>query len=223
MRASWLARPRTILVPTLAGWAALAVVLAAAGALLARALPGFLAVDAPAGRGVLVVEGWIPRSALRRAAEEARRGTYRAVLVSGGPILDAPAASSDAFVTHAERAAAFLRSLDVGGLEIVAVPAAETRRDRTYESARAVRRWLEARGWRADAVDVYTAGPHARRSRALYRRALGDGAVIGVRSAPPPEYDLARWWRSSAGAKDVLGEAIGWAWMECCFWPGDGG
>ena len=36
-------------------------------------------------------------------------------------------------------------------------------------------------------------------------------------------FDAARWWRSSAAAKSVLGETIGLAWTTCCFWPPEPG
>lgn len=220
MRLSWFARPRTVWLPTLAGWAALGAAAAVGAAAAARTVPGFLAVHEPVGRGILVVEGWISRAALDRAAEVARAGRYRAVVVTGGPILDAP---SDAYQTFAERAGAYLRVIDHGDVEIDVVPTPATTRDRTWASAVGFRRWSEGRGWRLEAVDVFTAGPHARRSRAMYRRALGEGVAVGSQVAAPRDYDLERWWRSSAGAKDVLGEAIGYGWMLCCFSPSDGG
>lgn len=221
MAPSWFARPRTLLVPTLAGWAVLAALLAAAAALLALALPGFLAVDAPVGRGLLVVEGWLPRAALDRAAELARRGGYDAVVVTGGPIRDV--AWGGGFESFAARGAAYLRTRDLGGRPLAAVPAPASARERTWESARALRRWLDARGERVEAADVFTYGPHARRSRALFQRALGDGVAVGAHAVRPEEYELSRWWRRSDGARDVLGEAVGYGWMICCFTPGEGG
>jgi hypothetical protein len=221
MRASWFARPRVVLVPTLTGWAALAAALAMACTLAARALPGFLAVDEPVGRGVLIVEGWLPRAALDHAAQLAREGRYDAVAVTGGPIRDP--AWAGGFPTYAERAGAYLRTRDLGGRALLVVPAPGTARERTWESALALRRFLDASGRRVEAADVFTSGPHARRSRALFRRALGDGTAVGAVASPPEEYLLARWWRRSEGARDVLSETTGYGWMLCCFWPDDGG
>ena len=104
---------------------------------------------------------------------------------------------------------------------MVVVPGPPIERERTYEAARAVRRWLDATGRPADAADVFSYGPHARRSRDLYRQALGRGVAVGCLAAPPQEYDLARWWRRSRGARDVVGEALGFAWALCCFSPRD--
>lgn len=220
MRLDWFLCRRSLAVPTLAGWAALAAAAGAVAVLLALALPRFLAVDEPVGRGTLVVEGWLPRKALELAAETARRGGYESIVVTGGPIRDVPWGGG--FPTYAERAGAYVRSLDVGGREIFVVPAPDTDRDRTFEAARAVRRWLDSSGRRVDAVDVFSYGPHARRSRDLYRLALGSGVAVGCRAAAPVDYELASWWRRSDGARDIIGEAVGYAWMVCCFSPREG-
>lgn len=212
-----LVRTRSVRVPTLAGWAVLALASAAVAAATLRAIPRFLAVDEPVGRGLLVVEGWVPASALRAAAEEARRGRYDAVVVTGGPLLEPE--WSCGYTSSAERAAAFLRTRDLGGRELVVVPAPPVERDRTYESAVALRRWLDRSGRRVDAVDVFTYGPYARRVRLLYRLALGSAVSVGSRAAEPTEYDLDRWWNKSRGARDIIGEAVGYGWSLCCFWP----
>jgi hypothetical protein len=220
MRLARFARRRSVLVPTLAGWAALLCVGAAAAVGTALTVPRWLAVDAPVGRGLLVVEGWLPRRTLDRAAALAREGRYDAVVVTGGPIHDT--AWGGGFPTFAERAGAYLRPQDLGGRELLIVPAPETARERTWESALALRRFLDASGRRVDAADVFTYGPHARRSRDLFRRALGDGVRVGSLAAEPDEYDLSAWWRRSDGARDVLSEAAGYGWMLCCFRPDEG-
>jgi hypothetical protein len=43
---------------------------------------------------------------------------------------------------------------------------------------------------------------------------------IGIIAGTPPEYDPAAWWRTSAGARDVIGEAIGFVWAKLFFRPG---
>jgi hypothetical protein len=220
MRASWFARPRTILVPTLAGWVLLVGIALATAAVAARALPRWLAVNAPVGRGVLVVEGWLPQRALDQAAEAARRGAYDAIVVTGGPIRDQ--AWGGGFATFAERGGAYLRGLDLGGRPLLVVPAPPSHRERTWESALALRRLLDATQRRVDSADVFTYGPHARRSRDLFQRALGDGVRVGSLAVEPDDYDLVAWWRRSEGARDMLSEAVGYGWMLCCFRPGDG-
>jgi hypothetical protein len=220
MRVERFLRRREITLPTATGWAVFFIVLATVTSVIVRGLPPFLALDAPVGHGVLIVEGWMPRSGLSAAAAEFRRGGYDALVAAGGRVPDP--VWEGGFATYAERAAAFLRTEDLGGRELIVVPGPPVERERTYEAALAVRRWLDATGRHVDAADVYSVGPHARRSRDLYQLALGRGVRVGCRAAPPSQYELGRWWRTSAGARDVLSEAIGYAWVLCCFSPKQG-
>lgn len=211
-------RRRSMPVPTSAGIVIAASIAALALFVAARALPSFLAANAPEGRGLLVVEGWLPRDALRSAAERFRRGGYDALVVSGGPQEDPEWGGGHP--TYAERAASELRRLGIAEPLLAVVPAPASAQERTYRSAVSVRQWIAATGRRVTSVDVFSQGPHARRSRELYRIALGDGVRVGSIAAPPSDYDLAHWWRRSAGARDVVGEAVGYAWTWCCFRPG---
>jgi hypothetical protein len=49
--------------------------------------------------------------------------------------------------------------------------------------------------------------------------AFGPAVEIGVIASPASREEARHWWRSSAIAKSVLGEALSLAWTECCFWP----
>ena len=91
--------------------------------------------------------------------------------------------------------------------------------DRTFLSAVVVRDWLRRQGGTTDAVDLFSGGVHARRSRLVFRMAFGPEVDVGVFAAAPRRYALERWWTTSEGAKAVLGEAIGLAWTACCFAP----
>jgi len=214
-------RARTVPVPTAAGALILAVVLSALFALGASALPGFLAANEPRGRGLLVVEGWITRDAVRHAAETFRRGGYAAVVVSGGPVEDP--AWRGGYRTYAERVGAELRRLGIVEPALAVVPAPASAQERTFRSAVSVRQWIESTGREVTDIDVFSQGAHARRSRELYRMALGPGVAVGSVSAPPSEYTLARWWQCSAGVKEVLGESLSYAWTVLWFRPGPRG
>jgi len=67
--------------------------------------------------------------------------------------------------------------------------------------------------------DVYSVGVHTRRSRTIYRLALGGDVEVGALAARPVDYDDERWWASSTGAKKTLNEVVSLAWTACCFWP----
>lgn len=217
MRLPRLLRRRELWLPTTAGWALLVALAAGASWLGLHALYDFLAPNDPVGRGLLVVEGWVDESGLEKAARLWRAGGYTRLVTTGGPVEHY--ASLLPFATYAEQAAAILRSQGIPDHDIAIVPAPASARDRTFASAVALREWISGNGVEAPALDIVSQGPHARRTWRLYRMALGESVAIGIRSVAPDLYPANEWWRSSAGAKDVLTEAIAWAWVTCLFHP----
>ncbi len=222
--ASFLFRRRQVWLPTLWGVVVLLLLSAAGLFVCARLAYGFLAPHQPAttndGRGarMLVVEGWLDEAELNLAVAAFRSGRYERVLTTGGPIETWQGHLP--WRNYAQRAAEHLRSHGLEGVPVVAVAAPASAQDRTFLSAVMVREWARQAGVTLDAVDVFSGGVHARRSWLVYRMALGDAVAVGVLAATPKEYDPARWWRTSAGAKTVISEGLSLAWTKCCFWPG---
>jgi hypothetical protein len=219
-----LMRRRSVPVPTGLGCALAALVLLAAVAAVRTALPSlhaFLAPQAPVGRGLLVVEGWVGRDTIAGAARIFAEGRYEKVLTTGAPIEslwpDMP------YESQAELAAFAMALEGVPADRVFAVPTPASAQDRTFLSAVMVREFLRERGLVPEALDVVSEGTHARRSWRLYRVAFGADVEIGVIATPPRSYEADRWWQTTAGAKSVLTEAIGLAWVTCCFDPGPPG
>ena len=224
MRSPRLLRRRELWVPTLAGWALLALLALLAGILgfgLLRGIHGHLAQNAPTGRGLLVVEGWLPAESVAEAVELYRRGPYRRFVAAGGPIEED--ACPPCFASYAERTASLARGFGLPEQELAIVPAPASAQERTFRSAVSVRQWAEASGTAVDSFDVYSSGPHARRSRWLYQLAFGDAVAVGVIASAPRSYDSAAWWRSSDGARAVLSELAAWLWARSFFDPGTPG
>ncbi len=142
---------------------------------------------------------------------------YESVVVTGGPI----ESWQDLRIwrSYPERAAAYLRTHGLEGVPLATAVAPASAQDRSFLSAVVFREWAREKGLTLDAVDVFSAGVHARRSRLVYQMALGGGVQVGVLAARPKDYDPERWWRTSAGAKAVVGESLSLAWTKCCFWP----
>jgi hypothetical protein len=188
---------------------------AAMATLAAFRLHDFLAVNAPVGARVLVVEGWMGPEELDQAAAAFRSGRYELLLTTGGPT---PWWSdTHERLSHAEVAAQFLIRRGLPAERVIAVPTMRLDHERTYQSAVSVREWAERSGRKLEALDVFSEGTHARRSRLLYREAFGEKVRIGVLSARVPDYDAARWWRTSVGAREVLDQAIGFVWAKLFF------
>ncbi len=200
------------------GWlAAVAVFLLAAGLWVLNVQP-FLAqtrrVDAP----VLVVEGWVHEFAIRAAAVEFQNGHYKKIYTTGGPVVGDGGYSND-FNTSASVGAELLVKAGLPADVVQMVPSHISGRDRTYSSALALREYFRANGLVVTNFNVLTEDVHARRTRGLFQKAFGAGAVVGVISVPDPDYDARRWWRYSEGVREILGESIAWVYAAVFFHP----
>jgi hypothetical protein len=212
-----LLRRRQVWVPTLLGWLVLLGFTVPVALVAVRGAYGFLAVTRPVGAHLLVIEGWMPNEQLDQALAVYRAGSFEHVFTTGGPIteFETPSAPS-----YAERARNYLVAQGLPGDRVVAVPAPASAQDRSFLNAVTLRDFLAKSGSSADSLDVVSVGAHCRRSWLVYRLAFGDAARVGMIAVRPGEYDPEAWWRTSAGAKDVLGEWIGWAWTVLFFHPG---
>jgi hypothetical protein len=208
---------RQCLVPTLRGWLILVLACGALTILGARQVARFLTVNDPVPGGVLVVEGWAPDYALAAAMAEFNQNRYDRLFVTGVP-LDQGAPLSE-YKTYAELGAAILLKLGLSSNVVQAVPAAAVRQDRTYAMATSLKRWMSEHGMAPTKVNLMSVGPHARRSRLLFEKALGNGVTVGVIAVPSRDFDPAHWWRSSYGVRTVLDEALAYLYARFLFVP----
>jgi hypothetical protein len=208
---------RQCLVPTLRGWLALILSFAVLAVLVGREMGVFLTVNDPVPGGVLVVEGWTPDYALEAAMAEFNRNHYDKLFVTGIPLEQGAPLSE--YKTYAELGAAVLIRLGMSTNVVQPVPAEAVRRDRTYAMASSLKRWMDDHRMAPTKVNLMTLGPHARRSRLIYEKALGKGIVVGVTAVPSRDFDPAHWWTSSQGVRIVIGEALAYAYARLLFYP----
>jgi uncharacterized SAM-binding protein YcdF (DUF218 family) len=185
-----------------------------------RGLYPFLAVTQRTSGEILVVEGWINSASAEQAAGEYYNANYQSVLVVAA-VYDA-GNKWDSGRYKPEYIAEALVRLGVPGNRVHVVFCEVVKKDRTYESALAVRRWLHERGMPAKAIDVVTIGAHARRSRLLFRRAFGSEVKVGVLGMNERDYDPVHWWRSSEGIREVLFEGVAYVYVKLFFHPSRG-
>jgi hypothetical protein len=204
-------------VPTARGWMVLVLLLLGAAGLGACSIHGFLCVNRPLAAEVLVVESWLPDSAMRGAIQEFNRGGYKYVVTSGGP-MPAPWLQLQ-FKTGGEFAAANLAALGLDPKVIVATAEPEHSRDRTYASALAIKEWLRGANITIKAVNVYSIGAHARRSRLLFQKALGGEVMVGIISHPDSQFDPKYWWASMGGFSGVMNEGLAYLYARFLFHP----
>jgi uncharacterized SAM-binding protein YcdF (DUF218 family) len=155
---------------------------------------------------VLVVEGWIGDQGIRAAATEFEQRGYQYVVATGG----LTERRNEPRWSYAEMASRSLIRCGVPNDKIILAPATDVERQRTYESAVAVWKALQARGMQPKALNVFTLGAHARRSRLVFAKVEGPGTKVGVVGWAPPEDEAMPWWRSSERARELLTETAGY-------------
>ena len=178
----------------------------------------FLAVTEKVPAEFLVVEGWIGEHAMREAVAEFGTGGYRTLVSTGGPV-DGSGGYVNDFQTSASVGADVLRRIGAPADRVVMVPSRVLANDRTYHAALALREWLAAQPSPVTGLNVMTEEAHSRRTRLLYRLALGERVKVGVISVPNPDYDGRRWWRTSPGVREVMAESIAYAYAKFVFRP----
>ena len=208
---------RQCLIPTLRGWLLLVVVAAALAVCSVKSVHPFLAVNDPLPGGALVVEGWMPDYGFEQAIAEFRRHHYSKMYVTGGPMEVGSPLSE--YRTFAELGAAILSKLGMEKEAVQAVPSAESRRDRTYASAVALRDLLQRHGELPQQINLISMGAHSRRSRLLFRKAFGGKSKIGILAITDKNYDSAQWWRSSQGVRTVIDEMVAYLYARLLFNP----
>jgi hypothetical protein len=166
-----------------------------------------------------VVEGWIGSDGVRAAAAEFHQGGYQYVVAAGG--VASGTGWGQAGWSYAEGADHELVRSGVPEEKIILAPSKGTETHRTYESAVAVFRALETKGIHPNALNVFTLGPHARRSCLVFAKVLGPRTKVGDVSWTPSDYQSVPWWRSSDRAKDLLTETAGYLY-EALFNSGRG-
>lgn len=212
-------RRREVLRPTWAGGLAIVAVVLVALRLLAPAMYGFLSPGSDGRADYLAIEGWIPDEAVPGTVARIRSGGYRAVFTTGGP-LDSGGYLKE-YRDYATAARATLVAAGAPAGAVMAVPAPPARRDRTLASAVALRDHLTAAGIASGTVALVTFDTHARRSRMLFRRALGRGFRVESVPYSCPRFGRGDWWHSSEGVRAVVYEGI--AWLYSALVPPDPG
>jgi uncharacterized SAM-binding protein YcdF (DUF218 family) len=180
----------------------------------------FLAVTHRVDTDILVVEGWVHEYAIRSAISEFQSGHYQRVFTTGGPVAGMGGYTND-YNTSASLGAGRLKAAGLSPDFIQMVPSRVSERDRTYSAAVALRNWFREHHVIVHGVNVVTEDVHARRTRLLFQRAMGNHTAVGVIAVPNPDYDARRWWRYSEGVRDVVSESVAYLYARLLFFPPD--
>ncbi len=132
---------------------------------------------------ILVMEGWVSRSTIRAAIAEFQSGHYEKIYTTGVPVPGTvgPDGGPD---TMAGFGADLLVKAGMSKELVQVVPAHSLGRDRTYNSALALREYFRTNGLAGKNFNVLTEDAHARRTWLLFQEAFGRKAVVGIIAVP---------------------------------------
>ena len=201
------------------GWLALFAVLLGLVLTFGFGVHPFLTVTERVPADLLVVEGWSPARTMRQAASEFLQDGYTHMVLIR-PVLE----TGDQYETGRYSGDYMSRILLADGVptnQLTTLFPNVAQKDRTYHSALTVKQWAQEHGMNVKSLDVATVGPHSRRSRLMYQKAFGSGIKIGVIAMDDHEYDPRRWWRTSEGVREVIGESIAYLYARLIFHPPD--
>jgi uncharacterized SAM-binding protein YcdF (DUF218 family) len=200
---------RTLPCPTLLGWVVLILLAGTIPLFWVLQAENFLSLNRPVQAEILVVEGWIDVEGADAAAIILKQphSPYKYVVAAGsltGEIWNKRRWS------NAEIAAIELHREGVPTDQIIVADTGAVESQRTFATAVAARRALEQKGIAVSAINVFTRGPHARRSRLIFSKVFGSRVMVGVISWTPPGYDSGPWWKSSERSNDIIRETVGY-------------
>ncbi|MBD1923857.1 YdcF family protein [Microcoleus sp. FACHB-831] len=200
---------------TFQGWIVTLLCIAALSLGIVTNLHSFLSVSSPVQADILAVEGWLPDEALKGAIAEFNSHSYKKLITTGLPLLKGSYLAE--YNNFAELAAATLIALGFDQQNLVAVPATDVIKYRTYAGAAALRQWLEKSDLKGKSINIYTLGVHARRSWLIFKQVLAP-IEVGVIAAKPIDYDPKKWWNYSAGVRSVIDETIAYIYARLVNW-----
>jgi hypothetical protein len=176
---------------------------------------GFLSISRPVPAKILIVEGWIPDFGIKIALETFRRDSYQLLLATGTPLSEHAYISS--YRSEAEQAAASLIKLGLHPDSIAVAIMPETHNDRTYTTALYANKYLLSHGYKPQAINVLSVGPHCRRSWLMYRKAFGKDWQVGIINAVHPKFRGEINWHTTEGFKSILDETAGYLYVKFLF------
>jgi len=124
--------------------------------------PVFLSTNKPNNGNILVLDGQMPDFAVKKAIQIFESGDYKYIVTTGGKIKTGYFIAE--FKSMAEFTAATFQKLGFEMDKLIVIPGGDIKRDRTYNSALSLKKWMLENEEYSNQIDVLTVGSHARRS-----------------------------------------------------------
>jgi hypothetical protein len=148
----------------------------------------------------LVIEGWIFDYMLDHAAQEIKVSHYNRILIlcmNGNKPPDD--IQYDFKETEAYKTTARLIDQGIDSKLIYIIPVSYSGGHHTFKRALTLKEWFEVHDLTTKAFNIYTGGPHARKTYTVFTRVFDNSYKIGVIPSPIEHYNSRFWWSSKRG------------------------
>jgi hypothetical protein len=201
---------------TLHGWSILLFFIITLFSLSFTNLNSFLSLNSPVPADILVVEGWIPDDAIVLSIREFKKGNYRQIITTGGPVDRGFYLAQ--YKNFANLAAATCVKLGIETDKVIPVPSENVIKNRTFASALALEDYIAQKQLNVKGINLYSYGPHTRRSWLIFQEVFKGKIPLGAIASIPTSYDQKNWWKSSEGFRVVIGEALAYLYVKVINW-----
>jgi hypothetical protein len=201
---------------TLQAWSILLFLIITLFSLSFANLNSFLSLNSPVPADILVVEGWIPDDAIALSIQEFKKGNYRQIITTGGPVDKGFYLVQ--YKNFANLAAATCVKLGIETDKVIPVPSENVIKNRTFASALALEDYIAQKQLNVKGINLYSYGPHTRRSWLIFQEVFKGKIPLGAIASIPTSYDEKNWWKSSEGFRVVIGEALAYLYVKVINW-----
>lgn len=167
----------------------------------------FLSEEKPVKADILIFEAWIYDidNSIQEAITEMEKHNYKLLIIVG---FTNPENLSTNQRNDVENARNIFENNGISTQLIHTISVPYVIKHKSYSLALAVRFWLEASRIKYKNINVFTFGPHARKSEVVFKQAMEPYYNVGILSAKPTHYNPKFWWISWSGFKWVFFDTL---------------
>lgn len=203
---------------TVWGWLSLVILFTAGVVIFLKTIVPFLSIERTIDADVMIVEGYVPEYSYKKIMNIFDEKNYKLLIASGTSYEQGFIISG--YATAADLIGQTLLFMGFDSTRLAIVPLSpEIQRDRTYNAALVVKKYLLENHPEVKMVNVISQSVHARRSLRLFRQAMGDEIEVGNIVIPADFFNADDWYKSSRGFRAVTNEAIAYFYVLFFFHP----
>lgn len=178
--------------------------------LIAPAVHSFLSITKPVKADILVIEGWVFDYMLDEAVDLYKKGRYKYIITTGGVRKYSHNKIAGGADSTAEYAAKRLVNCGIGPESIFTASGSAAKDHHTYNAAFGLRKWVLNNKPEIKTLNIFTGGPHGRKTYHIYKKVLGKNITVGIISSEIKHYNPKYWWTSFTGISVTFDYIVGY-------------